>query len=267
LPKDSDGAIVKNLLAKILTPHALTRVRRQASLSLNYRVTQVDAGGAGGSVQGMSASTKWRVQVIRAVEPTRGDEEEQDDALLDGIDARAPRVPPSVLLSDLGQVTENISHEVTLSSCTCQLPDCSGTPCRHQLAVYQMLLAAGTADIGSLTASVTDQIAPIWLMNSHTEAKVNLPARAQAGAPERAPAHDRHVPPIASHRRARPPRAPAAARARRRSRSAPACSTSGCSASEAASSTALAPAARATSPLRRASSPPTRWGSSGPSLS
>ena len=172
LPMNSDVGLVKNLPAKIPPPHALMRVRKQASLSLNYCVTQADVGGAGGSAQGLSTSTKWRVQVIGAVELTRGEDEEEaaQDALLNGIDVRV--VPPYVLHSDLGQLTDDISHEVTISSCTCQLPSCSGLPCRHQLAVYQMLLSAGTEDVGSLTAFVTTQVAPIWLANSHTDAKV-----------------------------------------------------------------------------------------------
>ena len=174
-----DLLIVRDQLRHILTPYALQRLRKQAALSINYTVEPVVC-----ADEVPLAERTWMVKYVRpatqrqAAQVGAENEEsaDEEDAAAHGDErdneVASFRIPKHVLHSDLGLDNEEyVCHEVTLSSCTCQLPKCSGLPDRHQIAVMQSLLTSQ----GFTTKDAhfdPESIAKLWLVTSHTPNEV-----------------------------------------------------------------------------------------------
>jgi hypothetical protein len=172
---------VRDKLKHILTPYALTRACKQAALSSQYKVELV-----AGQQSVALRERNWRVEYIapqRAIDA-------QGAAAADGKGrpvgavgevgedengTSSVRVPASVLRADHGLNQDYTCHEVSLESCSCQLPRCSGIPDRHQLAVWQQLLSTGSS-LNTIDFNIEDVIADTWLLRNHTEAQVGVAA-------------------------------------------------------------------------------------------
>lgn len=169
----TDIIIVRDKLKHILTPYALTRVRKQAALSSQYEVKPYP-----GHESLALRERTWQVKYLapqRAADAQRVTAADNEGEPMAEVGDGGLRVPDSVLRADHGLDHNYSCHEVTLESCSCQLPRCSGLPDRHQIAVWQQLLSTGSSldDIGF---NIEDSIAETWLLRNHTEAQVRAAA-------------------------------------------------------------------------------------------
>ncbi|KAJ1617547.1 hypothetical protein T492DRAFT_1098894, partial [Pavlovales sp. CCMP2436] len=164
---------------------ALERVRKQASLAPLYkierisddddvpisqcesRVTCVAPPQAAPQAVGSSSAEGRKAGAAVGSGPLPG--------VLDPVDN-------AVLLADhgLNQQWCSVTHVASLRKCTCQQPNCSGLPCRHQLAIWNYLLAThDMSEIHSLAFNIKNTITPVWLKESHDVLAVAAAVRQQ----------------------------------------------------------------------------------------
>jgi hypothetical protein len=168
----TDVLIVRDKLKHILTPYTLMRARKQAALSSQYNVELV-----AGQESVALRERKWRVGYIpstaQGAAAADGEGEPVSEVGVDGDGTSSMRVPASIFRAYHGLDQDFTCHEVTLESCSCQLPRCSDLPDRHQIAVWQQLLSTGQS-LGSIDFNIEGMLAETWLLRNHTEAQVRV---------------------------------------------------------------------------------------------
>jgi hypothetical protein len=88
-------------------------------------------------------------------------------------DYENPSIPSSALETELGVSPDEPETFITsLLDCSCQLPRCSGLPCRHQIAIWNRLTAGATLQQINYFNVVKLTIAELWLKSNNVEEAV-----------------------------------------------------------------------------------------------